>query len=307
MRTLKISRQSQFETKSLALAAVTLVLLSIPSVSAQNAPTNAHAAHANAAADTNAGRVNPHGAPTDSVAETLARQPPEPPGLYPRKDWGLPMDDRMRHFFFKADPLEYRPKGRDSDFFWDVESYYGGDFNRLWVKSEGRQSATRGDYDLDFQMLYGRFIKKYYDFQIGARGETRLYNGHNESRAHAVIGLEGLVPYRFEIEPLLFISQEGDVSARFTATRDLLLTQRLILQGRFETKVAIQEVKEFATGSGLNNIEVGVRLRYEIRREFAPYIGVSYERSLFGTEDLVRREGGSANQLRFVAGVRVWF
>jgi len=268
---------------------------------------SAHAGHASSAAETNSARINPHGAPTDSVAETLARQPPEPPGLYPRKDWPAPVEDGMRHFFFRADPLEYRPKGRDSDFFWDVESYYGGDFNRLWVKSEGTESATRGEYNFDAQLLYGRFVMKYYDAQIGARMETRTYRGHNETRAHAVIGLEGLVPYRFEIEPLLFISEEGDVSARFTAARDLLLTQRLILQGRVETKLAVQEVKRFATGSGLNNVEVGLRLRYEIRREIAPYIGVSYERSLFGTEDLVRREGGDPNQFRFVAGVRIWF
>lgn len=213
----------------------------------------------------------------------------------------------MRNIFFLADVLEYRPHGDDSDFRWDIESYYGGDFNRLWFKSEGEQSAKRGEYDLDAQVLYGRFVIKYYDAQIGARMETRTYKGHNETRTHAVIGLEGLVPYRFEIEPLLFISEEGDVSARITAAKDFLLTQRLILQGRVETKLAIQEVKKFATGSGLNNVEVGLRLRYEIRREIAPYIGVSYERSLFSTEDLVRLEGGEVNQLRFVAGLRVWF
>lgn len=304
---LNMGCHSQFETRSSFLTkAMLALLLFVFSAAAQNPATNAHADHASAAGDTNAVRINPHGAPTDSVAETLARQSPEPFGLYPRKDWGLPMDDRMRHFFFLADVLEYRPGGNDSDFRWDIESYYGGDFNRLWVKSEGEQSAKRGEYDLDAQVLYGRFVMKYYDAQIGARMETRTYRGHNETRAHAVIGLEGLVPYRFEIEPSLFISEDGDVSVRLTATRDLLLTQRLILQGRLETKFAIQEVKEFATGSGLNNVEVGLRLRYEIRREFAPYIGVSYERSLFGTEDLVRREGGDPSQLRFVAGLRIW-
>jgi copper resistance protein B len=267
--------------------------------------TNAHAAHGIGQHDTQ--RINPHGSPTDTVAETLARQPPEPTGLYPRKDWGLPMDDRMRHFFFLADLLEYRPHGDDSDFRWDIESYYGGDFNRIWVKSEGDQSDRRGEYDLDAQVLYGRFVMKYYDAQIGARMQTRSYRGHNETRAQAVVGIEGLVPYQSDLEALLFVSDEGDVSARITFTRDLRLRQKLILQGRIESAVAIQEVKEFATGTGLNNIEVGLRLRYEIRREFAPYIGVSWERSLFGTEDLVRREGGDPNHVRFVAGVRMWF
>ncbi|HWQ91686.1 MAG TPA: copper resistance protein B [Clostridia bacterium] len=213
----------------------------------------------------------------------------------------------MNRFFFLADVLEYRVGEGNDDVRWDIESWYGGDFNRLWFKTEGEHSATDEDYDFDLQLLYGRFIRKYYDFQIGARAETRIFEGHNKTRSHAVIGLEGLVPYRFEIEPLLFISQDGDVSGRFTATRDLLLTQRLILQARFETSFAIQEVREFATGSGINDIEVGLRLRYEIRREVAPYIGFSYERSLFETEDLVRAAGEDPSRLHFVAGVRFWF
>lgn len=274
------------------------------STSGQHPPE--HSAH-QMTPGTNTTTINPHGPEAQTVEETLAGRPPAPTNLYPRKDWPSPMDDRMRHFFFLADVLEYRPDGNDSDFRWDIESWYGGDFNRVWLKSEGEQSAKERDYNLDAQVLYGRFVRKYYDFQIGLRGETRVYEGHNESRAHAVIGFEGHAPYRFNVEPALFISEEGDVSAGFTATRDLLLTQKLILQGRFETSVAIQEVKEFATGSGLNNIELGLRLRYEIRREFAPYIGVTYEQSFARTEDLVRREGGDPSQVRFVTGVRIWF
>lgn len=252
-------------------------------------------------------RINPHGSEAKSVSEVLADRPPDPIGLYPRKDWPPPVEDQVARFSFLADVLEYRLGEDDDDFRWDIESWYGGDFNRLWFKTEGEHSATDEDYDLDLQLLYGRFIRKYYDFQVGARAETRLLEDQNESRGHAVIGLEGLVPYRFEIEPLLFISQDGGVSGRFTATRDLLLTQRLILQARLETSFAIQEVREFATGSGINDIEVGLRLRYEIRREVAPYIGFSYERSLFGTEDLVRAEGEDPSRLHFVAGLRFWF
>ena len=252
--------------------------------------------------------VNPHGKTGQTLAETLANQPPEPRGLYPRKDWPLPMDDRMRHFFFLADILEVQPDGDDSEARWDIESYYGGDFNRIWFKSEGEKSVTtKDDYHMDAQLLYGRFFAKYYDFQIGVRGETTDFVGRNRTRAHAVIGVEGVIPYQFAIEPLLFISQEGDVSARFTATRDLLLTQRLILQGRLETAVAIQDVEEFGIGSGVNNVELGVRLRYEVRREFAPYIGVSWSRSVSETEDLIRSRGEDPSELRFVAGVRLWY
>jgi copper resistance protein B len=229
------------------------------------------------------------------------------PKLYPRSDWPSPVEDEMLRAYFLADVLEYRPSRKESDFRWDAEGWYGGDYNRLWFKSEGeRNTAYKADYDIDFQLLYGRFVKRYYDFQVGARLETHSFQGRNVTRALGVIGLEGLIPYRYDVESALFISQNGDVSARFAFTRDFLITQRFILQPRFETNIAAQRVERFTTGRGLNNIEAGLRLRYEIRREFAPYFGLSYDRSFFGTADLVRQEGGDPNQIRFVAGVRFW-
>ena len=137
--------------------------------------------------------------------------------------------------------------------------------------------------------------------------ETQSFRGGNVARGMGVIGLQGIVPYNYEFESALFIDQRGAVSARLSYTKDFLLTQRLILQGRFETNLAIQKVEEFTTGSGLNNLEFGARLRYEIRREFAPYIGVSFDRSFGETATLVRRQGGDPSQVRFVVGVRMWF
>jgi len=231
-----------------------------------------------------------------------------PKYFLPFKNWPSPVADERPNFFLQADMLEYRENGKDSDFRWDVQGWYGGDYNRIWFKSEGeRNTAFKADYDIDGQLLYGRFIRKYYDFQIGVRGETQTFRKKNVTRAHAVIGIQGLVPYEHEIDFSLFISQHGDVSVRFSGSRDFLLTQRLILQPRIETHAAIQKVERFSTGRGLNNIELGLRLRYEIRREIAPYIGVSYDRSFFGTADRVRQEGGDSSQVRFVAGVRLWF
>lgn len=227
--------------------------------------------------------------------------------LSPEKDWPNPVDDEMKHTFVLADVLEYRPARDGGDFRWDIEGWYGGDFNRLWFKSEGeRDTALKANYDIDFQMLYGRFVKKYYDFQVGVRVETQSFRGANVTRAHAVIGIEGLVPYRYEFETALFLSHQGDVSGRVSFTRDYLLTQRWILQGRVEVNAAAQQAERFTTGRGLNNIEAGLRLRYEIRRKFGPYVGISYDRSFFRTADLVRQDGGDPKQLRFVAGVRVW-
>lgn len=133
-------------------------------------------------------------------------QPPFPPS----KDWPQPVEHINTRMFVLADVLEYRASRKESDFRWDAEGWYGGDYNRLWFKSEGeRNTALKASYDIDLQLLYGRFVKRYYDFQVGARVETQSFQGRNVTRTHAVIGFEGLVRCRFEIEPLLFISQNG--------------------------------------------------------------------------------------------------
>ena len=234
------------------------------------------------------------------------------PNFSPQRGWPSPVNDQEHHLFALADVLEFRPKTgggeSTSDYRGDVEGWYGGTYNRLWFKSEGQKgSAFKADYDVDFQLLYGRFIQKYYDFQIGPRIETQTFRGRNVTRGLGVIGIEGIVPYNYALEATAFIDQNGAVSARLTLTKDLLLTERLILQSRFETNAAIQRVEEFTTGSGLNNLEFGVRLRYEIRREFAPYVGVSLDRSFGETATLVREDGGTPSQIRFVGGVRAWF
>jgi copper resistance protein B len=227
-------------------------------------------------------------------------------------DWPAPVNDQEHRLFTLVDALEYRPRtgGGDStnDYRWDIEGWYGGDYNRLWFKSEGQKdTAFKADYDVDFQLLYGRFIQKYYDLQMGGRVETQSFKGRNVTRSLGVIGIEGLVPYNYEFESALFIDQDGAVSARLSLTKDMLLTQRLILQTRFETNAAVQRVEEFTTGSGLNNLELGFRLRYEIRREFAPYVGISLDKSFGETATLVRQEGGDPSQIRLVVGVRAWF
>lgn len=234
------------------------------------------------------------------------------PQAFPQKDWPSPVSDQERRLFALVDVLEYRPAagGREhrNDYRWDIEGWYGGDDHRLWYKSEGQQdTAFKADYHMDFQLLYGRFVQKYYDVQVGGRVETQSFRGRNVTRGLSVIGLQGLVPYSHEFESALFVDQDGNVSARVSFTKDLLLTQRLILQGRLETNVAVQRVEEFTTGSGLNNLEFGLRVRYEIRREFAPYLGISLDRSFGGTATLVREDGGDPNQIRFVAGIRMWF
>jgi len=204
--------------------------------------------------------------------------------------------------------LEYRFNDGADLFRWDFEGWYGGDFNRLWVKSEG-ELATQGasEGDTEFHGYYSRLIAPFWDAQIGARYDRQWKSGDGDSRFFGAIGLEGFSPYRYEVTPTLFISEDAEVSLRLTATRDLRLTQRLVAQGRFETEVAFQDVPQFGVGSGFSYVELGLRLRYEIRREFAPYLGIEWERKLGATADLARRDDGDPDVLSLVAGLRLWF
>jgi len=127
------------------------------------------------------------------------------------------------------------------------------------------------------------------------------------SRTFAVFGVEGLAPLWFEVDAASFVSTDGDVSFRLEAEYDLLLTQRLILQPRIETNLAIQDAHKWGVGEGMNDIDLGLRLRYEIRREFAPYIGVSWNRKIGETATLARDEGENLDAVSFVAGIRMWF
>lgn len=237
-----------------------------------------------------------------------AAQAPPPRLRFPPPGWPSPVEDSRPHTFAAADVLDIDPRS-GGELHWDMNGWSGGDLNRLWFKSEGNQGLSQSARNVDAQLLYGRFFGKFYDAQIGGGVQTATYQGRNVNRVQAVFGLEaiwGLLPFRTDVESLVFVSQKGDVSARVTALRDYLITQRLILQARAETTVAVQEVKEFTVGSGLNDFEVGFRLRYEFRREFGPYVGINVKRLVFGTADLARADGQEVNQSALVFGVRVW-
>lgn len=202
-----------------------------------------------------------------------------------------------------VDRLEARiHDGRDG-YEWDAEGWYGGDIDKLWIKTEGEGTFGKTPEDAEVQALWSRSITPWFDLQAGARYDFRP----EPERGYAVVGLQGLVPYLFEIDTAAFVSNEGDVSARLEAEYELPLTQRLIVQPRAEINLAVQEVRELGIGSGINDVELGLRLRYELAREFAPYVGVSWERKLGKTADFARGEGESVDDLFFVAGVRLWF
>jgi copper resistance protein B len=202
-----------------------------------------------------------------------------------------------------ADILEYQARSGGDGYRWEGEAWFGGDINRLVVKSEG-EGAIGGKVDAaEARALYSRAISPYFDLQTGLRHDFRP----KQQRTYATVGVEGLAPYWFELDGALFLSSKGEVLARAGGSYDLRLTQRLILQPRAELNFAARNTPETATGSGLSDAQLDLRLRYEIRREFAPYIGVSFERRFGKTADYARALGEDVRVASFVVGVRAWF
>ena len=222
--------------------------------------------------------------------------------------WGSPVHDSKLRYFLLADELEYRANDGPDLFRWEIEGWLGGDVNRVWLKTEGDQrTSSPAEGEAELQVLYGRMIAPFWDFQVGVRQDVLHGSGSARGRTFGAIGVEGLAPYWFELTPTLFVSDDGDVSARLTAVYELLFTQRLILQPRLELNVAFDDAKEFGVESGFNALEMGVRLRYEFRRQFAPYVGFNWFRRLGDTADLARGGGEPVSVPGFVAGIRMWF
>lgn len=225
-----------------------------------------------------------------------------------RPGWPNPTADDGKYSFVLLDLLEYQESSGPGSVRWDAVGWFGGDYERLWIKSEGAQSTRAGQGgETELQVLYGRLISPYFDMQVGGRVVSRSGQGAERTRAYAAIGVQGLAPYQFDIEPTIFISTKGQISGRVTASFDQLLTQRLVLQPRFETSFALEKDEAFGIGSGLGGAEVGIRLRYEIRREFAFYVGITHSRSFGSTRQLLRAEGERTRQTNLLAGLRVWF
>jgi copper resistance protein B len=179
----------------------------------------------------------------------------------------------------------------------------GGDINRLWLKSEGEGAFREGVDGAEVQALYSRAVGPYFNLQGGVRHDFRP----SPTRNYATIGFEGLAPYMFEVEGALFLSTRGELLGRLEGYYDQRITQRLILQPRVEFNLSAQDVPENRIGAGLTDAELGLRLRYEITRQFAPYIGVSYLAQAGRTADFTRARGKDPQTTSFVAGVRFWF
>ncbi len=185
---------------------------------------------------------------------------------------------------------------------WEAQAWFGTDVHKLWLRSEGeREKGRTGAADLE--VMYGRPIAPWWDLVVGLRQETRP----GPSRTSAALGVMGVAPYKFEVEATAYLDEEGRLSASAEAEYELLLTNRLILQPLIEAEWHARDDRERGIGSGLNKLEAGLRLRYELDRRFAPYVGVVHERHFGRTADLLRDEGEDTRETKVVVGVRFWF
>lgn len=187
---------------------------------------------------------------------------------------------------------------------WGAQGWTGGDINRFWWKTEGEGEIDGKLHEVEVQALYSRAIAPFWDVQAGVRQDFRP---DGEDATHLTVGVQGVAPYWFEMGAAAFLSTEGDLTARVEAEYDQRITQKWILQPAIEMALSASDIPELEIGSGLTSVTAGVRLRYEIRKEFAPYIGVEWSRSLGETADYARARGQDPEDTRLVVGVKAWF
>lgn len=201
-----------------------------------------------------------------------------------------------------ASLAEYQARKGADGYRWEGQAWFGGDIDRVVVKSEGEGTRGRGVESAELQALYSRAVGIYTDVQAGVRQDFEP-----RGRTYATVGFETLLPYWFDVEGAAFLSTKGELLGRLEGAYDLRLTNRLILQPRAELNFAAQDTRATGAGSGLSNAELGLRLRYEIRREFAPYVGLSWDRKVGRTADYSRALGEGVVDKSVVFGVRSFF
>jgi copper resistance protein B len=196
-----------------------------------------------------------------------------------------------------------RVRTRDnSSTVYDLQAWYGRTYDRIVLKAEGDVDEGKLQ-DAHTQLLWGHAVSAYWDTQLGVRHDS----GEEPSRTWLAFGVQGLAPYWFEIDLTGYVGEHGRTALSFEAEYELLLTQKLILQPRVEANIYGKRDAARETGSGLSDMAAGLRLRYEIRREFAPYIGVERSDKFGGTANFARAEGKRTHETRIVGGVRFWF
>ncbi|MGH8174147.1 MAG: copper resistance protein B [Rhodanobacteraceae bacterium] len=258
----------------------------------------------------------PSRANQDEQAETDAKSaevasdhiPPPPPQtpMMPMSNAAMieamQMDDTASFAMFKLSRLERAFSDNGPSIDWKADAWIGGDIDKLWLRSEG-EHADGGLQQGDVEVLWNHAVAPFWDTQLGVRQDF----GQGPNRTWAAFGVQGLAPYWFDVELTAYAGSAGRTAFRAEVDYEILLTQRLILQPRIEINAYGKSDPEAGIGSGLNDAEAGLRLRYEIRREFAPYVGVAWSRRFGEGADFARAAGEDVTDTQWVVGVRVWF
>lgn len=255
------------------------------------------------------------GAPSDLEApplpegmtldEVLNHAASEPPAGFPD-----PVADDELFGFVLFDQFEYRITDDDaSDHLgWEADIWFGGDINKFWWKTEGEaifEGSDEGESENDF--LYSRLFSPFWSVQTGVQYANEWTPNDYEDRWSYVLALQGMAPYQFELDGSLYLSEDGDLTAAIEGEYDLRITQRLLLQPRAALGFAAQDVSERNLGSGMTNADLDLRLRYEIRRKFAPYLGIRYQFLVGETEDIARAAREKTEQWLLLMGLRFAF
>lgn len=268
-------------------------------VQMDDVPKDPHAGHAMPAADSGVPKGVAPPIPADHAAQafypaaTMARAR----AAMIAESGGMTFSQLM------LDRLEYRAHKGANGYAWEGEGWIGGDINRLAFKTEGEGDVGGPLESAELQALYSRALNPWFNVEAGVRQDFRP----SPQRTYAVVGIEGLAPYWFEVGAQAFLSTKGDAHLRLEGSYDQRITQRLIAQPAVEVNIAAQDVPELGIGSGVSDIELGLRLRYEFAREFAPYVGIHWERKLGDTARYARAAGEGASATSLVMGVRFWF
>lgn len=201
------------------------------------------------------------------------------------------------------DRLELLARNGRDGYAWEGDAWFGGDYNKIWFKSEGEGEVDGRLESAEVQALWSRAILPFFDLQIGLRHDIRP----RPDRTYLAAGIQGLAPYWFEIDVAAFLSTKGDLTARFEGEYDQRITNQLFIQPRVELDLAAQDVPGLGIGSGLSTAELGLRLRYQFVPEFAPYVGVGYERRFGDTARFARADRENVGGWSLILGLRAWF
>lgn len=247
------------------------------------------------------GRVTPAPAVSVKVVPSSSSAPMRPaPVVYVA---GIqPVMDHMLYAHALLDEFEARYNGRGGEFRYDGQGWYGTDYDKLWIKSEGTVSRTGRFGDGDHEILYDRAISRYFDVQTG----VRLDIDNGPARAWGAAGIQGLALWFFDLEATAYFSDRG-AAARLQGSYDILLTNRLILQPQAELNFYSTADRARGVGRGFSDIDTGLRLRYEWFRKLAPYVGITYSGRFGQAAEIARRRGSVVGDVTFAFGLRSWF